>query len=131
MVEVGKLRLKTRLSTAKLRRLKSETDLDFTTQDAKAMLAFSADPLVVAEACYYLYEDQIKAAGVSQDEFEELIGPEETEALREEVIEQMKSFSYFWRILSTEMESLQSGNTSLNDLLDRAVKVKEASGPSS
>lgn len=133
-VQLGKLKLKTRITIKHLKRLKELTGIDFTSQDTAPMLDFAVDPTCVATACYALYEDQFADAKIDEDGLDELLGPEEIAALREEVTEQMKSFSKFWTILATEMEGLQSGNI---DLVERAAKIQEAnltqgvSGPSS
>ena len=96
------------------------------------MLSFANSPLVVAEACYCLFEEQIKEKGVSQEQFEEMLGPDEIAELRHEVIEQMKGFSSFWSILSTEMEKLQSGDINLEKLADAAAaRAAAPTGPSS
>ena len=134
VVELGKHKIPTRITVKRLRRLKEQTGLDLTSQETGPMLEFAVDPLVVTEVCNSLYRDHLDAAGIDEDAFEELCGPEEIEALRQEVTQQMKSFSRFWRILSTAMEDLQSGNTDQLEkqmALAKAAQGVEASGPSS
>jgi hypothetical protein len=95
------------------------------------MLTFAIEPEFVVMACYQLYLDQFEKAKLSEDDFAELCGAEEIEQLREEVTQQMRSFSSFWKILSTAMEDLQSGNTNLLELGAKMQNLTEASGPSS
>ena len=114
MIQIGdKLKLRTRITVKNIRRVKEDLGIDLVGDDTKPMLQFATDPILVIEVCSALYRDQFESAKIDQDKLEELCGPEEIEALRAEVTQQMGSFSKFWRILTTEMEGLQSGDTSL------------------
>jgi len=114
-----------------IRRVKEELGIDLVGEDTKPMLRFAVDPVFVLEICFALYGDQFKDAKLDQDKVEDLCGSEEIEALREEVTQQMGSFSKFWRILSTEMENLQSGDTSLMGMASMTRDLKGVSGRSS
>lgn len=137
-IKLGSHKIPTRITVRRLKRVKMDTGLDLTSQDPTMVTEFLMDPLVTVEACYALYSDTLKEMGISEEDFEDLCGPEEIELFREEVTRQMKSFSRFWKILCIEMEntvqSLQSGN--IKDLNERAEALKAmnqevASGPSS
>ena len=116
-ISLGKLSLKPRITVKNLRRLKEDGGIDFTSSDTETMLGFLRDPIVVVMAVYQVYLDQFETSKMTEDDLKELCGNEEIELLRSEVDQQMRSFSNLWKIVSTEMEALQSGDTSL---LDRA-----------
>lgn len=130
-IDFQKIKLKTKITVKHLRRLKEEGGIDFTSQDTGPMLTFAVDPDFVVMACYQLYLDQFEKAKLTEDDFAELCGAEEIEQLRGEVTQQMRSFSSFWKILSTAMEDLQSGDTNLLELGAKMQNLAEASGPSS
>ena len=129
-VKLGSLEIKTKITVKNLRRMKSQTNLDFTVENPQAMMDFFFDPCTVSTVCFALYEDQIVAAGLDEEGFEDLCDVDAVNSLRDEVDKQMRSFSSFWKTISTEMEGLRTGST---DLIQRALQLKqlEASGRSS
>lgn len=135
IVELGDFKLPIRITVKRLKWVKELAGLDLTSQDTGPLLEFATNPETVVAVCCALYKDHLKEASITEEDFEDLCGPDEIAALRTEVTEQMKSFSSFWRILSTQMENLQSGDTTL--LLQQAKEAQQlqeakgASGPSS
>ena len=127
-INLGNKQINPRVTAGKLRKLKLEEGVDLTSSDPQVMLDFAVDPLVVTQVSYNLFKEQL--GGMTQEQFEDTCGPDEVEQLRTEVVQQMKVFSSFWKILSTEMEGLLSGDTSLVDLASK-MKAVEASGRSS
>ena len=129
MIEIGKLKLPTRITVKRIKRVKELTGIDLTSQDTESVVAFIRDPITVVEVCAALYSDHLSSAGLSTDDFDDLCGPEEITALRQEVTDQMKSFSPFWAIICTNLEALLAGDTSLLEI----VKASQGAptGPSS
>lgn len=128
-IQIGKHKFNTRITVKNLRRLKLEGGIDLTSTEPQALLDFAVDPVLVVTVFYYLFQDQMEAQKVTEDDLCDMCGPEEIEAMRAEVTQQMRSFSTFWKIMSTAMEDLQAGNTDLSKLA--MEKLKEVSGPSS
>ena len=93
------------------------TGIDLTSQDSEAVVNFVRDPVTVVEVCAALYSDHISSAGLTEDDFCDLCGPEEITALRQEVTEQMKSFSPFWETICIYLEGILAGDMSLLEVL--------------
>ena len=129
VVQLGKHKIPTRITTKRIRRVKELTGIDLTGDDTENVVAFQRDPITVSEVCFALYSDHFEKAGIDEDQFDDLCGPAEITALRQEVTEQMKSFSPFWTMICTYLEDVLAGNTSLQELADLAKTVP--SGPSS
>jgi regulator of RNase E activity RraB len=106
--------------------VKLEAGLDLAGKDANPILDFATDPDAVMTVSYYLFKDQFEKADISEDQLAEMCGVKEIDSLREEVVEQMRSFSIFWKILSTEMENLQSGN--ISPLMEKMANKTETEG---
>jgi len=130
-ISLGKLSLRPRITVKSLRRLKEDGGIDFTSSDPEVTVGFLRDPIVVIMSVYQLYRDQFEAAKVTEEDLEDLCGPEEIQLLRSEVDQQMRSFSSLWKIVSIEMENLLSGDTNLLELAEKKRLLQAASGHSS
>lgn len=129
MIEIGKYKIPTRITVKRLKKVKELTGIDLTSQDTEAVVTFVRDPVTVVEVCAALYSDHLEKFGLTEDDFGDLCGAEEVTALRQEVTDQMKSFSPFWEIICTNLEALLAGDTSLLELVKASQEVR--SGPSS
>lgn len=130
---LGDKKIPSRITTGRLRRVAEMTGIDLTQPNDKLVQDFTYSPITVCTVCYWLYKDHLDEHGITEEEFEEMCGTEEIAAMRAEVDQQMRSFSPYWRTVSTLVEEVLSGSG--EEIIAKAqkmqVNVPEASGPSS
>lgn len=117
----------------KIRRLKLEGGIDFEETDGQILNDLALKSSVVCLVAFHLYQDHLRDAGYETlEQFEDDCGAEEVTEFRWEVMKQMRSFSDYWRMGYTMMADLLNGNTSPEELLEKAQAARAAaSGPSS
>ena len=107
----------TRFTLGATKTLKLTSGVDLFDEAANWPGKFAVDPAVVSQVSYMLYKDQITKAAMTEEDFENSLDSDDIEALRSEVVRQMKGFSRSWLMIFTQMEGLLSGDTSLLEKL--------------